>query len=615
MSDFHALVPRQPEANMEFRLKVLEGAKADPRRQRFLMAACRADILFWINGFVVQYNPNSIGEASEEIGPFITWDFQDEAVRVIRGCLEDRESLAISKSRDMGASWLCLLVMLWYVLFHDWKKFLCISRNADAVDKPGDSDSLFWKLDFVVGRLPGWMTKEYWNRRKMVIDNPKKGGSVTGQASTGAAGVGGRCWGAFIDEFPRIKEDRDVLQSMANTTACRIFNGTHRGTNTAFYDITLGKAAHAYRQLMMHWSQHPDKKKGLYRYDVATNVVEILDKSYVFPADYQFDMTGHPTGGPYPGLRSPWYDKKAASMGDSRGVAMDLDIDPQGSKKQFFDPILLGQLRAAYCIPPLWEGDVVYDRESGDGGKLVKRAGGRVKLWINPLADGSIPPGQYCFGCDTSAGSGATNSCLSGGDGRTGEKVLEYADPFIKPEDFGVLTVALAKMFKNEYGTGAFVIVECPGAGQTMLQKVVDIKYTNIYYRVSEFEMIRGVVSKLPGWYGIDPNVKDHLIKMYNAALTSRAFINRSEPALKECLDFEYMESGHLAHTGESKTADPSGARGNHGDRVIADALANKGMETIARVGKSQKDIDAKPGTLAYRMQQAHEQESMEGWR
>src|SRR5581483_8104985 len=99
---------------------------------------------------VWEYNPNAIpGGVSEEVGPFITWEFQEDAIRTILDCIERRNDLVIEKSREMGISWLCLLVMDWMFLFHRWKDCLVISRNADAVDKPFEMKALFPKLDFV----------------------------------------------------------------------------------------------------------------------------------------------------------------------------------------------------------------------------------------------------------------------------------------------------------------------------------------------------------------------------------------------------------------------------------------------------------------------------------
>src|SRR5207247_1504773 len=98
-------------------------------------------------------------------------------------------------------SWMCLIVMEWLWHFHPWKKFLAISRNAEAVDAD-DPDSLFWKIDFMHRYQPKWlMPKGYEakkHRRLMYYGNPENGSTITGQASTGKAGVGGRATWMFV---------------------------------------------------------------------------------------------------------------------------------------------------------------------------------------------------------------------------------------------------------------------------------------------------------------------------------------------------------------------------------------------------------------------------------
>jgi hypothetical protein len=50
--------------------------------------------------------------------------------------------------------------------------------------------------------------------------------------------------------------------------------------------------------------------------------------------------------------------------------------------------------------------------------------------------------------------------------------------------------------------------------------------------------------------------------------------LNRSKGALEECLSFEYLKNGYVEHGGIEGGDDPSGARINHGDQTIADALS-----------------------------------------
>lgn len=597
---WHLRVPREPRKNAAFRIALLKAAEADLVLQKGIVEVCRQDILFFVNFGIIQFNPKKKGGA---VGPFITWPCQEAALmdrpettgrRGILWYYENDKSCVVEKSREMGASWLFLIFELWLGLFHERVQLLNISRSADAVDCKSP-DSLFWKLRFMHEHLPDWM-KGKPVQQKMYIEWPATKSVATGEASTGDAGVGGRASVIFIDEYPKIKEAVEVRQRTANTSDCRFFNGTHLGVDTEFYRLTqspeIGK-------IVLHWTQHPEKRRGMYRVGRNTQP-EILDKSYEYPADYRFVLDGSPTGGPHPGIRSPWYDAKCHDIGSSRGVAMELDIDPKGSDSQFFNSIVLRDLIGTYACPPYWEGELEYDRDLGRPRRLVQGKGGRIKLWMLPDAGGRVPHARYAMGADVSSGSGATPSCISVGNIDTGEKVLEYADPFIDPRDFGVLLVALAWLFRDQEGQGAYLGWEIPGPGQTTGKAVVEVGYRNFYSRSNEFVMNPRGKGDLPGWPNT-PSTQRSLLEDYRSALKTGKFVNRSEAALVECLSFRFSGSGFVEHANVDGVDDPSGARVNHGDRAMADAILCRMMAERGPLGKKQGVEESLVGSLQWR--------------
>jgi hypothetical protein len=130
---------------------------------------------------------------------------------------------------------------------------------------------------------------------------------------------------------------------------------------------------------------------------------QIQDKDYKFPKGYPFVTDGSPTGGMRPSVRSPWYDKQCREIGDSRAVARDLDINPSGSVSQFFDALVINDLVRLVSRPPVWEGEL---DDFGLG--LVRKAGGRIKMWVQPDTNGLPPLGRYGAGADVSFGTGAS---------------------------------------------------------------------------------------------------------------------------------------------------------------------------------------------------------------
>ena len=584
-------------------------ADRDVGYQKALREFCKQDILFYINLFVWQFNPKKKGR---QIGPFITWDYQEEALlarpetwsgnwdrpqKGILWCYEHDRTAVIEKSREMGASWLFLIFQDWLGLFHDHTQCLNISKSADAVDSKSP-DSLFWKLRFMHSRLPGWLRGDIVEQ-SMYMEYRKTSSYATGEASTGRAGVGGRAAVIFIDEFSQIKEDTEVRQRTAGTADCRFFNGTHLGCDTEFYRLT---ASPEIVKIVMHWSQHPDKKKGLYRYDPLTNKIEVLDKTFHYDEDFEFQKTIEPAGGPYPGLRSPWYDWKCKDIGGKRGVAMELDINPEGSVSQFIDnPGMLLNLIATYCRPADWVGKVLFDRNTARPQGLERDGRGHLQLWCHLRPDGTPQPGLYKIGCDLSSGTGRTNSCLSIVLATTGEKVGEYTNPNILPDQIGYIAVALCWLFKTEDGEGAQLLWEKAGPGAVFGMKVLELGYRNVYH-VSEATIVRkrAYIPEYAGWQPT-PDLKRVLLEDYRAALASRQFLNHSEPALREFFRFKYTKNGTVEHTGEESKDDPSGARGNHGDRVIADALAWKLSKQSWAVTKKTVETAAPVLSLAWR--------------
>lgn len=628
---FHKHVPRDRRENVRFRRDLVARAKGDKAFQQDLLRMCQQDIIFFINGFVWQTNPRKLREAG--VAPFVTWGFQDEALRAILDSIEchcrydedgilrhdgeaHQHDLLIEKSREMGASWLCLIVMVWFLLFHPWKKFLCISRNLEAVDSE-DPDSLFWKIDFILRYLPGWMLPPIKRLRKTpYFGNLANGSTITGQASTGKAGVGGRATCMFIDEFSQITEDREVESRTSDTTGCRIFNGTHKGKGTAFYAMSVRAGV---RKLRMHWSQHPDKNKGIYKVDPVTRQVEKLDRDYPY-LKYKFITDAGPTGGPFPFLRSPWYDEQCRRKPNSREVAMDLDIDPEGSVSQVFDALTIRMLTEDYVRPPVWEGDISYDRDSGRPIALVKVKNGPVKLWLNLKPDGTPPFGKYAAGADISSGAGVTNSVFTILNARTGEKVLEMATPNVLPERLAAICTALCWLFQGEDGEPTYFGWEHHGPGIVFGKKVLELGYRRLYWREGQtVGLMQGKTSLVPGWYPSVDN-KTLLLHEYRDALYSRHVINHCKEALAETLSYVYNASGAPEHPDEVKSDDPSGARMNHGDRVIADALAWMGAKKLGCVkAKQEPETQVKVGSLAWRRELAgmagdDRERPLEGW-
>ncbi len=575
------LVPKGFTQNLAYRRELLrmgDGSKTD--RQQFWQM-CREDPLFWINAFVWIFEPRT-----SAVLPFITYPYQDTALLEILTAIGDHD-LVIEKSRDMGASWLCLTAQAWQWQFHELRTFLWLSRKAELVEKRGDPKALFSKLDFILRREPAWLVPAY-ERREMHAENHWTGSTINGESTNTFAGVADRRTALLIDEFSKMPNQAAIATGTRDVTLSRIYNFTPQGSGNASYEIAHDPN---FRKLTVHWSLHPIKRRGLYHY--VAGELRVLDPTYYedarrdatlrtkWPAgaglEYPFS-TDVPRNPRFGGMRSPWYDAECRRCRHTNEIAQELDIDYLGSAWLFFGSVELDAHAREHARPALLRGDVV--RQSEHEYRFHPLGGrGDVHLWI-PMDTGFPPRDRmYVIGADISAGTGASNSSLSVVDTTTREKVCELTSAIIRPESFAVKAVEIARLFN-----GAYLIWECNGGpGQNFGDRVIQEGYRNVYYRRKESALSKKATDSYGFHTGQD--TKDSLLYSYRDALEQGRFINHSLEAIQECRKYVRLPNGHAIHL-ESIGADdkdPSGAASSHGDRVIADALANFALEEITR--------------------------------
>jgi hypothetical protein len=333
---YHLLAPPKGEAvNLACRTELLSWTATSFEAKQLVWNLCARDILYWLNCFVWTYDPRRPPGQAEI--PFISWPYQDKTFYLINQHI-NHQDLFIDKSRDMGATWMVMAVFTHRFLFARQETFLCLSRKEDMVDNPGDPDTLFWKADFILQRLPAWMLPSSYpqDRNNLKFINKDRGNSIIGMATTGDASVGGRRTACFFDEFSRVEEGNEIWRGTADVTKCRIVCGTPWGAQGQFYAL---KKSPGIRKITLHWCLHPEKAAGLYVKDGKE--------------------------------RSPWYDSEVARRGnDLMDVAMNLDIDYQASGSPFFSPEIV-ELLLKKCKPPLQRYRKSIDFESATVKELI----------------------------------------------------------------------------------------------------------------------------------------------------------------------------------------------------------------------------------------------------
>lgn len=567
---YYHLVPKDKLGNLEWRRRMVQFGAQNAQNARALYQMCAADILFYLNTFVLTYDPRL--KESPTI-PFNTYPFQDRFIldMVDKIGVDD---LLVEKSRDMGASWVCLMVFEWFFHFRQDLTFLLVSRKEDLVDKSDDPDSLMWKLDFVHENQPTWIRPngaEGIRRSKLKLYNPRTRSTIGGCSTTGDIARGGRRTAILLDEFASVVDGYAVLKATRDATDCRIFNSTPKGVGNAFYDLREKGDIVIFR---FHWYLHPVKAKDAY-WKLKVGQQNEFGAEAVYGGEERRAL-----GNRRPNT-SPWYEKQCKRAVSLVEIAQELDIDYRGSDYQFFNADEITRRINEFCKPASFTGEPVIDPQTHEVVRLDAKPFGSLRLWCHVDINGMPVVGQFdefVIGADVSTGQGASNSVLSIGHKATGEKIGEYAKSKDIPEHkFAVVAVAMAKLFATPHTrTGALLIWEANGPGLTFGGVVInDLEYYHIYYRKAEARLNQKR-SDQPGWFST-LDTKQRLLGQYRAAVGSQ-FINRSREAMMECL--EYIYEGHsIVHSKSVNTVDPTGAKANHGDRVIADALCWKGIK------------------------------------
>jgi hypothetical protein len=606
---FYSKVPKEYKDNLRFRRDLLSRAEGDTEYQQALIQMCREDMLFFFNAFVWLYEPrprrDSLGNPLPQVIPFISWPHQDIAIKLIDAAL-GFDDIGAEKSRGEGASWMALMTVLHRWLFFDMIAVGLVSRNELAVDNPEDPDSLMWKLDWELTKLPLWMAGELGvdytrNLSKHVLKNLRNQSTITGYSAVGDVGTGGRKYVFVMDEmskFPR-PADQEAMDSTGPVTDCRFVISTPKGADGAYYQIM-----HSDNEMVtvtLRWQDNISRNRGLFRLIKATPAEQenpdietfgglklqaVDSEKYELPSEefkikfFAKDLKRLSDRGYAVNDEnkewSPWYVKQCLRAGATpKSVAQEYDLDYGGSVSRFFNAAVIDRLIVETAVDPIYTGDIIV--ESSDFSSMfMSNPAGYLRIWC-PLYNHRYPPKNtdYVVACDVAQGMGgvrSSNSTIVVVDRKSGYKVAEYACPTTPPEKLADIAIAMCLWFGGQTDQ-AFLIWEDNGYGGTFRNRVLETSFRNFYYRGATDETSRKKTKK-PGW-NTNKKSKTEMLGQYSYALGEGLYINPSRSALTECKDYQLLPGGRIEHTSAASSEDPSGAGENHGDRVIADALAN----------------------------------------
>lgn len=189
------------------------------------------DPVFFFETFLFTFNP----KVTPSHLPFNPFDFQIDLILDLVDAIDNGHDIFVDKTREMGVTYTVLGLLIWYWLYKDSSNFLVGSRKQDIVDNTGQSsagevtnkeESLFGKLDYMIGRLPSIILPEGYSkdvhRTYMSLRNPKLGNVIGGESANSNFSRGGRQKAILLDEFAFWDNDTSAWGSTADTSNCRI---------------------------------------------------------------------------------------------------------------------------------------------------------------------------------------------------------------------------------------------------------------------------------------------------------------------------------------------------------------------------------------------------------
>lgn len=588
ISPHYDLYPKDPIENLKWRIRCRERALIDLRFRTALYQACMEDVLFFMAFACWSFEPR----AKIKVRPFIPWPHQERVFVKIDQAVDEAEAKEVSidvivdKARAQGGTFGYLWIDLRRWLRDPMFSAGYVTRNESLVDSKTDPDTLFWKLDWAISRLPFWMTpkgfdwKEHRSYSKHSLLNPVNGGSLVGYSAGQDAGTGGRKTVFTVDEagardFVSGGKDEAIQESLHDVTNClRMVSARYVDAGVFHEACENPDTSRNCVYLVLDWKDNPIHGKHSYVVrDGVPRAVRPEDQPAVdayHKENPDLRARLERKGFKFEGrVRSPWYDMRCLRPTSTpRLIASQLDRDPRGAVGKVFASDLLDRVKREKCRPPIWQGQPVFDSETLKLKGLISRDDGPLKLWFKPGIDNSPPLGPFTVGCDMAAGSDgaySSNSVASIIDDRTGEQVGEYAIKGMELIKFGRVVVGLCLWLRN-----AFLGWEDSGMAAPFAKEIMEvIYYGNVFYReVPEIGSRRK--SRKAGWSNRSGEDKADLFEKMALAMETGEYTPRSEELIKECGEYEW-EKGKIIH---APTKNRGAVETNHGDRCIAAGVA-----------------------------------------
>lgn len=261
-------------AELQRRARLLNHIRSEPGADVAANAYYANHLHAFVNDWGTTVDPRNARSKTPVVMPFMTFKRQDEFLDFLLACLESEADGLVEKSRDMGATWLCVALSVW--LWRYWKGAAVGwgSRKEQLVDKLGDPDSIFEKIRIYIKYLPRELLPRYFNPKDhltyMKVINPENGSTITGESGDNI-GRGGRKLIYFKDESAHYEHPESIEAALGDNTNVQIDISSVHGLGNVFHrrreqgtewnpgQLALGDTVNVF---IMDWRDHPAKTQA-----------------------------------------------------------------------------------------------------------------------------------------------------------------------------------------------------------------------------------------------------------------------------------------------------------------------------------------------------------------
>lgn len=591
--DLPLSVPQDPLGKTRWREKILRRAETDLEFRLWLIDRWRESPAFFAECCIWTFRQTTIDKQGRQTAykgasamqPWETWPVHDRVAEKIKWCYREGEPLVIAKSRDVRMTWWLLILQIHSFVFEP-KLWTCLnmSRLEDLVDSK-DPDSLFYRLEYMLSRLPPWL-QMHQPKTFANLTNAHTLSAITGAATTGSGGVGGRKDMLMVDEAARHPTLQELWDATRDTCQLRILNSTPFGPGP-FKDLFMSGQ---FPTFTAAYYDHPLKGRGAeWRTDETGKYTRTKGKRFIW---------------------TPWLEHEV-SRRTPADIAANIMIDFDVASGQVFDGDVLVRLRdfasrygvtAAGVLRHARDGHErdlsIQRRERGEIRWEGRDEGrGNLTLWFEP-ANGQPPASRnWCIFADVSNGLSQSNSVAAIGDANTGEKLGMFVSSSTDPAEFARVLAMLGLWLQGPNGP-AVVGWESNGPGAVVEEHLVRrLKYPRAWVDPDTGKV---------GWHS-DRTRKTQLLENLRAAYSRNEMTEPDEATLIEAGDYVWTPGGGMEPV---KLREDRDARGTHGDRVIATA----GLWMMMKQQSPTKPKVPQVSTVSQRWEQMRKKPAGPGW-